>query len=77
MTTQKEATVAQKKTPTPEPDQTATPAELILALLEQLGHEPADVASLDIRPRNIRVLGKDRSLRSHKIEGWNAKEEDK
>jgi hypothetical protein len=53
----------------------ATPLELIKALVRALGHEPADVAAIEIRPRNVRVYGKDRSLRSHTVNEWSAKEE--
>jgi len=52
----------------------ATPAELIQALIEALGHDAAEVASMEITARYTRVLGKDRSLRSHKID-WIPKEE--
>lgn len=53
-------------------DLRATPAEpgdLIKALIETLGHEMEDVASVDIRrPGIVRVLGRDRGLRSHRFE---------
>lgn len=39
------------------------------ALLQTLGHGPEDVVSLEVTGRHIRVYGKDRSLRSHRIEG--------
>lgn len=54
----------------------ATLEELIQAIAELLGHDASDVASIDIRPRNIRVLGKDRSLRSYKITEWNPDKEE-
>jgi len=52
----------------------ATPAELVRDLIESLGHDAAEVASMEITARYTRVLGKDRSLRSHKID-WAPKEE--
>lgn len=72
--TKKEAIVAQKKTEDIE-DATlelATPPELIRSVLEQLGYNPASVASVEIASERVRVLGKDRSFRSHRIEQWNA-----
>lgn len=74
----------QNPTPAAAPEPAALPEAIIepvtaggaiKALISALGHEPADVASIEIMPRVIRVLGKDRSLRGHKIEEWNAKED--
>lgn len=43
--------------------------EAVHSLLKSLGHEPEDVAGVEITGRYVRVLGKDRSMRSHRLEG--------
>jgi len=47
----------------------------IKELIRALGHDPSQVGSVEFASRYIRVLGKDRSLRTHRIEPWNTKEE--
>lgn len=53
----------------------ATAGDCIKALISTLGHDPAEIAGVEISSERVRVLGKDRSFRSHKIEAWNEKEE--
>jgi hypothetical protein len=49
----------------------ATPGELIKGLIEALGADPDNVAGIDIRVvdtyARVRILGKDRSMRSRSI----------
>lgn len=55
----------------------ATPVDIVKALIRALGHEPADVAGVDISSKYARIWGKDRSLRSHTIGvEWNRPEEE-
>lgn len=49
----------------------ASTAELIKGLIRALNHDPAKVKGLDISATYVRVLGKDRSMRTHAIgEEW-------
>ena len=74
----------QKQAPATAPEPAVPPAaiiepttaeDLIKALISTLGHKPADVAGIEIGQTRIRVLGKDRSLRVHRVEEWDANEE--
>lgn len=56
-------------------DQAATTSALIKALIEALGHQLDDVASLEIRRAGrVRVLGRDRALRTHRFD-WPSAED--
>lgn len=69
--------MAKKTTPSPAPSpepldaivEPLTQLEMIHALIESFDIDPEEIASLDISVKSgqVRLLGKDRSLRSRKV----------
>lgn len=49
-------------------ESTPSVLEAIHSFLKDLGHDPEETLGVEVGGRYVRVMGKDRSLRTHRIE---------